>query len=224
MGVALASVLVATSCDGGDGGGSGTGVTAPDPPDSVVDVPTVTEAPPPPPDGPIARLVRRQVEGSELPPGVRYRRFDELIDATGGISIEVPASWIDRDVGPHLIGSAEEPFIEASPDRDGFRSSFAVPGIQFSTLSTSTTVDSALAGFGFSEQCDDRGERPFESRAFTGMLQVWHGCDDTDASIVLVAANRNESTVTTLILAQVVTRADLVALDRAVATFRILEN
>jgi serine protease Do len=151
-----------------------------------------------------------------------YSAYEAITDDTNRITMEVPVEWTDRDTAPANLDGVEVPFIEAAPDQQQFRDTFDVPGIQFSALPATTTVDAALTQFSFAESCTDGGFEDYSDAVFTGKLQVWTDCGETATAIVVLAATPEDGSVTAMLIAQIVTEADFEALQRAANTFNLV--
>ena len=72
---------------------------------------------------------------------------------------------------------------------------------------------------GFLDTCVDGGREPYDDGLYVGLWDVWESCGGTDSSIVNVAAQPADGSFVMLVQMQVVTDADLDALDQALATF-----
>ena len=66
----------------------------------------------------------------ELPPDYNY-----VVDDTQTLIVAVPDAWTDRDTEPAFDDDGTPvPYIEVSPDRESFRTTFDTPGITFWAL------------------------------------------------------------------------------------------
>ena len=151
-----------------------------------------------------------------------YIDYVQVTDATGTMTVEVPAEWTDVDSGPGDDGRGNSvPFISAAPDLEGYRSTWTTPGMQFGALpAASWTVDDVLSSSGAGESCTDGGVQPYDDGVFTGSYQVWTDCGGTDtAYVVLGTTPVDGSPVVYATIVQAVTDADLEALDHIFATF-----
>jgi serine protease Do len=86
-------------------------------------------------------------------------------------------------------------------------------------MPANTEIDGLLAQYGFADDCTDGGITDYSDAVFTGKYQVWQDCGETATDVVTLVAIPADGTYTALIQAQIISDADLGALDRAFATF-----
>ncbi|HEX6145748.1 MAG TPA: trypsin-like peptidase domain-containing protein [Acidimicrobiia bacterium] len=153
-----------------------------------------------------------------------YVEYQSIVDDTGSIVIEVPAEWSDIDPAPATDDAgATIPYILASTDRQAWTDSFDVPGVLFAKLGPTGDIPSTLLEYGdFSGSCTDLGLVDYSDPVFTGQYQVWDACGGTATAIVVLAAVPVDGSYTALMLVQVVSEADLEALDRIFQTFNVI--
>lgn len=165
--------------------------------------------------------IEETAEGEEAITG-----YVSLVDDTGQISIDVPTEWSDVDTSPLVLDDGTElPFIIASPSIQGFNDTYDTPGLFYGVLTQPTgDVSGTLASFAPTDTtCVDGGVTPYEDAVFTGEYQIWTGCGGSESiGVVLVASPIDGSGYQAVIGAQVVSEADLDALDQAFATFNVL--
>jgi serine protease Do len=146
--------------------------------------------------------------------------YESLTDDLGRITVDVPATWADHDTAPATLDDGSEvPYIAAATRLDGFRNGWDEPGLLFAAMPANTDVDGLLVEYGFADDCTDGGTSDYSDAVFTGKYQVWLDCDGTATDVVTLVANPADGSHTALIQAQILTDADLEALDRAFATF-----
>ena len=76
--------------------------------------------------------------------------------------------------------------------------------------------------FAPSDACTDGGQYEYQDAAFLGTYQLWTNCGGTDTLFVVLGASTVDGSEQVAVLtAQIVTDADLDALDQAFATFNI---
>ena len=140
----------------------------------------------------------------------------------------MPNEWSDLDTAPgSLDDGTQVPWIMASPDIDGYNQYYDVPGIIYAVLLNPTSDDaSTLASFAPSHaSCVDLGQTAYEDAVFSGYYQVWESCGGSDAlTVILVASPTLGGGYQAILAAQIVTEADLEALDTAFGTFNVLGN
>ena len=111
------------------------------------------------------------------------------------------------------------PYIAASTDLDGFLNGYTAPGLLFAQLPATSDVDASLAQYGFADDCTDGGVIDYSDPVFTGKYQLWQDCAGTTTDVVTLVALPADGGYTAVIQAQIVTDADLDALDQAFNTF-----
>ena len=155
---------------------------------------------------------------------VGYSEYQSIVDDTGKIVIEVPAEWTDIDPTPAFDDAgAEIPYILAATDRQAWTDTFDVPGVLFVKLGPTDDIPATLLEYGdLSASCTDLGLVDYADPVFTGQYQVWNDCGGTTTSVVVLAAVPADSSYTVLMLVQIVTDADLDALDRIFQTFNVI--
>jgi serine protease Do len=157
-----------------------------------------------------------------VPAGQAYTDFVAVTDDSGRLSVEVPVEWFDTDTTPIVADDGTSiPRIEAAPDLESFRSAFDTPGVQFAAAPAAEFgVDDVLADFAQSTACTDAGTFDYDDGKFAGRYQIWSDCGGTDTKFVVLGTTAATDTSTTFAtIVQVVTDADLGALDHIMATF-----
>jgi serine protease Do len=162
-------------------------------------------------------------EIADAPSGAAYTEYVPVIDDTGSITVTVPAAWFDVDGAPVDLlgdGATVTASINASPDITGFVDTWDVPGVEF-------LAGEALLGYDPGEMldlvtptdCVTEGRDDYDDGAFVGLYEVFTGCGGTDTAYFVVATHAVDGTVGVLVAVQVVSDADLEALDTILATF-----
>jgi serine protease Do len=165
-----------------------------------------------------AEEVGDEVGGDEG--AVPVYEYESIVDDTGSIRVTVPVQWGDRDTTPlTLDDGTQAPYIAAATSLGGFLSGWDEPGLVFAKLPATVDVDTALAEFGFGGSCTDGGIVDYADPVFTGKYQVWLDCGGTTHDVVTLVAVPADSSYLAVIQAQIVTDADLEALDQAFNTF-----
>jgi serine protease Do len=153
-----------------------------------------------------------------------YSDYQSIVDDTGKIVIEVPAAWSDIDPAPATDDAGGEiPYILASTDRQAWLDTFDVPGVLFVKLGPTDDIPGTLLEYGdFSGACTDLGLVDYADPVFTGQYQVWDACGGTTTAIVVLVAVPADNSYTALMLVQILSDADLDALDRIFQTFNVI--
>ena len=146
--------------------------------------------------------------------------YESVTDDTGAIYMDVPTAWTARDTAPITMDDGTVvPYIAASTNLDGFRSGWTDPGILYAKMPATTDIAASLAQYGFAGDCTDGGITDYSDPVFTGQYQLWQDCAGTTTDVVTLVALPADGSYTALIQAQILTDADLEALDKAFATF-----
>jgi serine protease Do len=153
-----------------------------------------------------------------------YTDYQSIVDDTGKIVIEVPLEWSDIDPAPATDDAgAEIPYILAATDQQAWRDTFDVPGVLFVKLGPTDDIPATLLEYGdLSGSCTDLGLVDYSDPVFTGQYQVWDACGGTPTAVVVLAAVPADNSYTALMLVQIVSDADLDALDRIFQTFNVI--
>jgi len=205
--VALAIALVASACASSSaGGGEATSTGAPTTTKDATA--TTTVVPTPATSGAAAKtttVVDDEAAGLDFivelatpfvePGGVAYA-YVEVVDNTGGFSVEIPDLWSDVDGSPWadgILGPATEMSVNAAEDLNAFSDGFTAPGILIGPAtgfaSDAGTVD-PVTEWDFSQNCTNEGVFAYrdESADSDGFFTLWSGCSDTDAVMLITAA------------------------------------
>ncbi len=123
-----------------------------------------------------------------------------VTDDEGRLSISVPSTWTDTDVGPHLNDDAtDRPRVAAAPVLDDFYSEWEGAGVQVVAYPFTDDPSTLLRNLGFADQCTDAGVQSFSNGTFTGLMQTWASCGDTISRNVLLAVSPADQSVTVYI-------------------------
>ncbi|MET0580200.1 MAG: trypsin-like peptidase domain-containing protein [Ilumatobacteraceae bacterium] len=157
--------------------------------------------------------------GTDTPATSGYQ-YESVQDDLGQIYVDVPTAWASRDTAPGTYDDGTQyPYIGASTDLEALKTGFDVPGLEFAKIPFASDVDTALGQFGYPESCTDGGITDYSDPVFTGKYQTWLDCGGTANDIVTLVAVPADSSYMAVIIAQIVTDADLAALDQAFNTF-----
>ena len=149
--------------------------------------------------------------------------YTTVTDDEGILVMQVPTAWIDINGAQweeesRVIGNS----IAAAPDLDDFYETWDTPGVFFGAsevLWQETAYGDLLDENDFSDFCayDDRYD--YEDAVYLGEYDVWTDCGGTDTALVVLEAYPAGAEFVVLVQVQVVTDADLEALDTILATF-----
>jgi serine protease Do len=167
-----------------------------------------------------AREIEQQ---SGLSGGEAYTDYVTVTDATGELTVQVPAEWSDTDTAPKPVGTEQAPYIGASTNLAQYQSTYNVPGMEFIAVNVAISPAEGLATFApAAGECTDGGITDYSDARFTGQYQVWEQCGGVGAAyIVLVASSTDFPGRTFVVAVQATTEADLEVIDQIFATFNV---
>ena len=150
--------------------------------------------------------------------------YTNIVDDTGALSVDVPVEWADVQTAPYTFDDGTTaPLIVASPNIADFNATYNTPGLFFTSVAPQANLDETLAGFAPAPgECTDGGIQDYSDPLYTGRYQIWQDCAGTSTVYVTVAAVPADNAFTAILVMQLVSDADLDALDQAFATFTVL--
>lgn len=154
-----------------------------------------------------------------------YSEYVSISDDSGSLTLDVPVSWSEVDGSAwELEGETIGLSVVAAPSVDDFNNTWGTPGVFFGATDQFTvTVDELLDIFDLSSDCTYSERTAYDDGAYTGNYDVWLNCGGTDTLLVVLAATPADASYHTLVMVQVVSDADLAALDQILATFVVSE-
>ncbi len=155
--------------------------------------------------------------------GSAYTDYVTIYDDTDSLSVDVPVDWSDTYSGSWILADQDVGYtLIAAPSIDGFFNTWDTPGIFFgasSTIAAQLSEDDLLDFHTFTDSCDSTGRDAYDDGLYTGRMEVWENCAGTDTIIVNIAATPQDRSFMMLVQMQVVSEADLDALDQAINSF-----
>jgi len=155
--------------------------------------------------------------------------YSNVTDGTGQLSVDVPDQWTDFDPSPPLntygVSIDFGPALVASTDLATFQTSYDVPGMVFTATSASTTqntqaVLAALEGDQNVSGCSTvTPAEPYADPLYTGVSQLYTDCGGAGASFVWIAVEDIDETFIAVVGIQLLTDADVEALEAILDTF-----
>lgn len=225
----VALLLVAAACGDDDGttidfGGSSSTTT-------TTAAPTTTEAPSTtaaettttaPATTTTAPTTTTTAGSPDLPPGTPYSGYELVTNGT--IEVEVPVEWSDIYDGPYSINEAEVGVaLAASPSHEGLITAFDTPGVFIGTSTDpAITSEVVFSVKDFSGVCTDGGRDAYDDGEYIGEFHVWLDCDGLQSDFVIIVAEPYEGGAIALVEITMVTDADEEALDRILASWRLV--
>ena len=150
-----------------------------------------------------------------------YSDYMTISDDSGALVLDVPVSWGDVDgTAWDFEGENIGLSVVAAPNVNDFYNSWNTPGVFFgATDQFELTVGELLDAFEFSSDCTYGERTAYEDSAYSGEYDVWLNCGGTETLLVVLAATPADGSYHTLVMVQVVSDADLAALDQILNTF-----
>jgi hypothetical protein len=219
--------LLVAACGGDDGGGDEESFDDPSQPAEDDDDATTTTEPPATTEAEEERSdaiedfrVEVEDELEDVPTSTTsYGEYVSVTDDSGFLTVEVPAAWSDVDGSPGLFG----PDVTASTDVEAFFSTYDVPGVEFQATDAAPdetpeqVLDSVTSLY--RDQCTPSAVEPYADPLYTGVSQVLQDCAGTTTDFVWVAMEPADGSFHGVVGIQVLTEADLEALERILNTF-----
>lgn len=161
-----------------------------------------------------------------------------ITDNSGLLSVEVPSTWTDVDGGPW----GEDPndplgvAVRAAPNLDSYFNSWGTPGVFFgASFSLVEGLSEAerrnlpddvldLDAFDYSGSCTLDSRREYSDPLYAGKYNLWTNCGDAEAVFIELAVLPEDLSFFILVDVQVITEADLEALDRILNSFIVSTN
>ena len=146
-----------------------------------------------------------------------------ITDNSGLLIVDVPTVWDDVD------GSAWEADgevlglrVKAAPNITDFDNNWDVPGVIF-TASTELAglSDDEILDIITWESCDYDGRGDYSDPLYTGKYDFWVNCGNVDATYITLSVAPEGRPFVILVEIQVVSQADLEALDTIINTFQV---
>ncbi len=151
--------------------------------------------------------------------GAGYDSYVEITDNSGLLAMEVPAAWGQVNGSPLENG---DPALSASPDLNGFFNTWGVPGVIFhaSAAYASQNDNALLDSYGQSVTgCQAHGREPYQDQLYTGTFEFYSNCGGTGSGRMIVVARPADNRFAAAVFVQLVSDADLAALDQIMKTF-----
>lgn len=163
--------------------------------------------------------------GGDNTTGTDYSEYMTISDDSGALVLDVPVGWSDVDGSAwELEGEVIGLAVVAAPSVDDFYNSWNTPGVFFgATDQFQVTIDELLDAFEFASDCTYGERTDYEDSAYTGKYDIWLNCGGTETLLVVLAAQPADASYQALIMVQVVSDADLAALDQILNTFIVSE-
>ena len=171
-----------------------------------------------------------EVEGEE---GETVAKCDEYVlvqDDYGAIQVSVPAAWSEIDGSAwvdsgDIIGAS----ITAAASLDNFNAYYSEPGVFFGATDDIAELGGYIQlldvyrDWAREDDCTFEYREDYEDPAFEGAFDVFSNCLDSEGVLVILSAKPHSSTSPlVLVMVQIMSDADLDALDEILNTFDVI--
>ncbi len=174
-----------------------------------------------------AQRLEEEVGGS-AEDTVGYADYQSVSDDTEAIVMEIPLDWAEVEGLPWEWAASGEVVgvsIVASSSIQEFYDSYSTPGVFFgasTTLAGQYDTAGLLDQITFSDDCTYDGRYDYSDPIYTGVYDLYINCGETDSTVINLSAEPEDRSFIMLLQIQVVTDADLEALDRILNTFQVV--
>jgi serine protease Do len=154
--------------------------------------------------------------------------YTEVFDDDGVLVMQIPTTWMDIDgsgwyVDGEIVGSG----ILAAPSLAEFYDTWTTPGVFFGAsvdLLDELEPSDLLNLTDFSDSCTYDDTYDYEDAVYTGAYDLWLDCGGTDTAFLVLEAYPEAADFVVYVQIQIVTDADLEALDVILATFDVVSG
>ncbi|MCL2802555.1 MAG: S1C family serine protease [Micrococcales bacterium] len=164
--------------------------------------------------------IEDQTGGGGVGGGGADYTYEMVVDDTGVLQVEVPVQWSSRDTAP-IQGDTPTPAITASPNINSYDTGWNTPGVTILRIPEIPSSDDVLSAFGstFASGCTVGEISDYADGMYTGRFQVYSDCGGTDTVGVVLVTSADAGGHGIVLVAQVLTEADVGALQHAFETF-----
>ena len=171
-----------------------------------------------------------EVEGEEGETVAKYDEYVLVQDDYGAIQVSVPAAWSEIDGSAwvdsgDIIGAS----ITAAASLDNFNASYSEPGVFFGATDDIAELGGYIQlldvyrDWAREDDCTFEYREDYEDPAFEGAFDVFSNCLDSEGVLVILSAKPHSSTSPlVLVMVQIMSDADLDALDEILNTFDVI--
>lgn len=148
--------------------------------------------------------------------------YETIVDDTNTISVSVPAEWVDRTTSATALDDGTRaPSIQAAPSIAEYTDTFTTPGMVFVYLAglggqNDAVIDSLLEG----GSCTEDAREDYDDPVFVGRIS-YSSCPDGALLVNVVGSPKTNPADLVVVNVQVITEADLEALDQILYTFNL---
>jgi len=151
-------------------------------------------------------------------------QYVTVTDDSGLLQMNIPDSWAQVDGSPWVSdGETIGVSLTAAPNLDSFLSSWSTPGVTFNaSADLGMNATEVLELIDYTESCTYSGRQDYSDELYTGQYDVWENCGGEGTMGIVLAAAPADNSFMTLVMVQVVSDADLDALDNILASFQVI--
>ncbi|MCA9971439.1 MAG: trypsin-like peptidase domain-containing protein [Anaerolineales bacterium] len=158
--------------------------------------------------------------------GATYFDYTYVYDDSGQLEVEVPVEW--SDINGSAWTSDGEPIgiaVSASPNLDDFWGTWTTPGVFFAASDSLTLTEQELLDvFTYNDSCTYEGRSEYDDGLYTGYYDLWADCGGSDSIYIVLSASPEARDFIIMVTVQVVSDADLDALDRILNSFVVITD
>ncbi|MEP6300012.1 MAG: S1C family serine protease, partial [Ilumatobacter sp.] len=170
-------------------------------------------------------LDETSLEEGDADSGTAAYEYVVVTDATGLLTVSIPTAWSDIDGAAEQTDSGEAPTIRASTDLEAYQTTWNVPGIYFAASGELGSADPNVLLDSFAPpDCTSTGREDYADAVFTGLFEAFEDCGGTGTQVLNVVAFPTDAAYAVVVSVQVVTDADLEAVDTILRTFNTTEG
>jgi len=168
----------------------------------------------------------QQIEGGETGTATTYSGYTTVTDDSQALTMDVPTEWSDVNGIPwEFEGQTVGAAIVAAGNLDDFYNTWSEPGVFFGAshvLAQSMNEDGLLDVNDFSAECEYEGRFEYQDPLYTGLYDQYRNCGGVGTVFINLAAVPESRAYVILVQVQIVSEADLEALDRILDTFNVV--
>jgi serine protease Do len=157
-----------------------------------------------------------------------YSGYVQVTDNSGSLTMAVPAEWNDVSgeawvVDDQVVGGT----ISAAGNLESFYQTWGEPGVFFGasrvlaqTMNETNMLDHDANDF--SGDCTYEGRKPYQDAVYKGLYDHYTNCGGQGTTLIVLSAVPENRGFLILLQVQVVSQADLEALDNVLQSFEVI--
>jgi serine protease Do len=156
-----------------------------------------------------------------------YDAYHTFTSENGAIAVEIPTAWGDTASGTWTTNGEDVPesvAMNASTDIEQYNNTWDVPGMFLGAsrhLAQELTPAELLDQNDFAQDCTYGGREEYGDALYKGLFDTWTDCGGGDSALIVVAFQPEDGSFLGMVQVQVVSEADLEALDRILDSFMV---